>query len=131
MTGVMHACGHDLHMTSLVGVARYLAANKNLWSGTIVLVGQPAEERGTGAQRMLDDGLFTRFPKPDMALALHCDGTLETGKLGYKPGYSLANVDSVDVTMKGRGGHGAAPCPPRPFIVTSTLSTLASEYPVL
>lgn len=109
MTGVMHACGHDLHMTSLVGVARYLAANKNLWSGTIVLVGQPAEERGTGAQRMLDDGLFTRFPKPDMALALHCDGTLETGKLGYKPGYSLANVDSVDVTMKGRGGHGAAP----------------------
>jgi len=109
MTGVMHACGHDLHMTSLVGVARYLAANKNAWSGTIVLVGQPAEERGTGAQKMLDDGLFTRFPKPDMALALHCDGTLETGKIGYKPGYSLANVDSVDVTMKGRGGHGAAP----------------------
>jgi hippurate hydrolase len=105
----MHACGHDLHMTSLTGVAQYLASHKSEWSGTIVLVGQPAEERGEGARRMLEEGLFTRFPKPDLALALHCDGALETGKVGYRAGYTLANVDSVDITMRGRGGHGAAP----------------------
>jgi hippurate hydrolase len=108
-TGVMHACGHDLHMTNMVGVAQFLAGHKSDWSGTIVLVGQPAEERGEGARRMLDDGLFTRFPKPDMSVALHCDGELPTGKVGYRAGYALANVDSVDVIMHGRGGHGAAP----------------------
>jgi hippurate hydrolase len=108
-TGVMHACGHDIHMTNLVAVARYLATHKQAWSGTIMFIGQPAEERGEGARRMLEDGLFTRFPKPDMALALHVDATLETGKVGYRAGYSLANVDSVNVTMHGRGGHGAAP----------------------
>jgi hippurate hydrolase len=108
-TGVMHACGHDMHMTSLTGTAQYLAGHKADWSGTLVLVGQPAEERGEGARRMLEDGLFTRFPKPDMALALHCDGSLATGKVGYRAGYALANVDSVDVVMHGRGGHGAAP----------------------
>jgi hippurate hydrolase len=108
-TGVMHACGHDIHMTNLVAVARYLADHKQDWSGTVMLVGQPAEERGEGARRMLEDGLFSRFPKPDMALALHVDATLEAGKVGYRAGYSLANVDSVDVTMHGRGGHGAAP----------------------
>jgi amidohydrolase len=108
-TGVMHACGHDLHMTDLVGVAQYLASHKDQWSGTVMLVGQPAEERGAGARAMLADGLFERFPKPDMALALHVDATLETGKVGYRAGYSLANVDAVDITMHGRGGHGAAP----------------------
>jgi amidohydrolase len=108
-TGVMHACGHDIHMTNLVGVAQYLAGHKADWSGTIVLIGQPAEERGEGAQRMIDDGLFTKFPKPDMGVALHVDGTLETGRVGMRSGYTLANVDSVDVTMRGRGGHGAAP----------------------
>ncbi len=108
-TGVMHACGHDIHITNLVGVAQYLAANKPQWSGTVMLVGQPSEERGEGARRMLDDGLFKRFPKPDMAVALHVDGTLETGKVGLRSGYLLANVDSVNVTMHGRGGHGAAP----------------------
>jgi hippurate hydrolase len=108
-TGAMHACGHDIHITNLIGVAQFLAGHKSAWSGTIMLVGQPAEERGEGARRMLDDGLFTKFPKPDMALALHVDGTLETGKIGLKAGYSLANVDSVDITMHGRGGHGAAP----------------------
>jgi hippurate hydrolase len=108
-TGVMHACGHDLHITNLIAVARYLAGHKQDWSGTIMFIGQPAEERGEGARRMLDDGLFSRFPKPELALALHCDATLETGKVGYRAGYSLANVDSVDITMHGRGGHGAAP----------------------
>jgi hippurate hydrolase len=108
-TGVMHACGHDIHMTNLTGVAQFLGSHKSDWSGTLVLVGQPSEERGEGALRMLEDGLFTKFPRPDMALALHCDGALATGKIGVRPGYTLANVDSVNVTMHGRGGHGAAP----------------------
>ena len=107
--GVMHACGHDIHITNIIGVAQYLASHKSEWSGTVMLIGQPDEERGKGAERMLDDGLFTKFPKPDLALALHVDSTLETGKVGYRAGYTLANVDSVDVTMHGRGGHGAAP----------------------
>src|SRR5215469_604352 len=82
-TGVMHACGHDIHITSLVGVARYLIGHKDRWAGTIVFIGQPAEERGEGAKAMLDDGLFERFPRPDFALALHVDSTLATGKVGY------------------------------------------------
>ncbi|MBX3415779.1 MAG: amidohydrolase [Pirellulales bacterium] len=107
--GVMHACGHDIHMTNLIGVAQYLASHKDRWSGTVMFVCQPAEERGSGAKAMLDDGLFTRFPKPDFAVALHVDSTLGTGKIGIREGYTLANVDSVDVTMRGRGGHGAYP----------------------
>jgi hippurate hydrolase len=107
--GVMHACGHDVHMTNLVGVARYLAAHQDRWSGTLMLVGQPAEERGAGARAMLKDGLFERFPKPDFALALHVDAMLAAGHVGYRTGYSLANVDSVDITIHGKGGHGAYP----------------------
>lgn len=107
--GVMHACGHDAHMTNVIGVARYLAANKDKWRGTLMLIGQPAEEHGAGAKAMLDDGLFKRFPKPDFALALHVDTTLATGVVGCRPGYSMANVDSVDITVRGRGGHGATP----------------------
>lgn len=107
--GVMHACGHDIHITCLVGVARYLAANKDRWSGTVVLIGQPAEEKGEGAKLMLDAGLFERFPRPDYALALHVDPSLATGSVGYLAGYALANVDSVDITIRGRGGHGAFP----------------------
>ncbi len=107
--GVMHACGHDIHITSLIGVARYLAANKGAWQGTVVFIGQPAEEIGGGALAMLDDGLFKRFPRPDFGLALHVDARLAAGKIGYRAGYALANVDSVDITMKGKGGHGAYP----------------------
>ena len=107
--GVMHACGHDIHLTNLIGVAQYLAANKDRWSGTAMFIGQPAEERGAGAKAMLDDGLFQRFRKPDFAIALHVDANLEAGKIGYRAGYALANVDSVDITIKGRGGHGAYP----------------------
>lgn len=108
-TGVMHACGHDIHMTNLVATAQYLAANKDKWSGTLMVIGQPAEERGGGATAMLKDGLFKRFPKPDFALALHVSSDLATGKVGVRAGYAMANVDSVDITMKGRGGHGSAP----------------------
>jgi hippurate hydrolase len=107
--GVMHACGHDLHMTNLVGVARYLAAHRDQWSGTIVFIGQPAEELGKGAKAMLDDGLFARFPRPDFAIALHDAADSPTGQIGYHAGYSQANVDSVDIVIKGRGGHGAYP----------------------
>lgn len=107
--GVMHACGHDVHITCIIGVAQFFVSHRDQWAGTLMLIGQPAEERGRGADMMLDEGLFTRFPKPDYALALHVDSTLATGKIGYRGGYLLANVDSVDITMKGRGGHGAYP----------------------
>jgi hippurate hydrolase len=108
-TGVMHACGHDVHMTCWVGTARTLVALKDRWAGTLVFIGQPAEEIGVGARAMLDDGLFKRFPKPDYCLALHCDAQLPVGQIAYSEGLALANVDTVDVTVKGKGGHGAAP----------------------
>lgn len=107
--GVMHACGHDIHMTNLIGVARLMAAHKDRWAGRLVMIGQPAEEKGAGAKAMLDDGLFKRFPRPDYAIALHVDSFLETGKVGYRAGYALANVDSCDITVRGRGGHGSYP----------------------
>jgi hippurate hydrolase len=107
--GVMHACGHDVHITCLVGTARYLASHKDAWRGTVMFIGQPAEEIGAGALAMLDDGLFRRFPKPDFGLALHVDSTMAAGKVGYRAGFILASVDSVDITMRGKGGHGAYP----------------------
>ena len=107
--GAMHACGHDIHMTCLVGAASLLVQIKNQWKGTLLFIAQPAEEKGQGAQAMLGDGLFTRFPKPDYALALHVDSQLPTGVIGYRRGAAFANVDSVDVTIYGRGGHGAYP----------------------
>ncbi|MEM0986818.1 MAG: amidohydrolase [Pseudomonadota bacterium] len=108
-SGVMHACGHDVHMTSWVGTARALAADLDAWSGTLVMIIQPAEELGLGAQAMLDDGLFERFPKPDVNLALHVSASAPSGTVAYTAGYALANVDSVDITVKGVGGHGAYP----------------------
>jgi hippurate hydrolase len=106
---VMHACGHDIHMSTLVGTARALGKLKDAWHGTIIFIGQPAEETVGGAQAMLKDGLYTRWPKPDYALALHDNAEIETGKIGVTEGYASANGDSVDVTVHGIGGHGAYP----------------------
>jgi hippurate hydrolase len=106
---VMHACGHDVHMTNLIGVARYLAANRDRWSGTVVFLFQPAEELGAGAEAMLNDGLMARFPRPHFGIALHVAADVPAGKVNYRPGFALANVDSMDIVVKGRGGHGASP----------------------
>jgi amidohydrolase len=108
-TGIMHACGHDTHMTAWVGTARRLAAMKDQWSGTLVMILQPGEETSEGAKAMLEDGLYTRFPKPSHIVAFHDAAALPAGVIGYSQGYALANVDSVDITVKGVGGHGAYP----------------------
>ena len=107
--GVMHACGHDLHMTVFLGTAHMLAEFKNKWSGTVVLIGQPAEETVGGAQAMLKAGLYTKFPKPDYVLALHDSAAIPAGKVSWHAGPLLAGADSVDITVRGYGGHGAAP----------------------
>lgn len=107
--GVMHACGHDVHMTVFTGTATVLARAKDRWKGTLVFVGQPAEERGAGAEAMLADGLFTRFPRPDHAVALHVTGDLAVGQASLTPGAAFASVDSVDITVFGKGAHGATP----------------------
>ncbi|MCC6417414.1 MAG: amidohydrolase [Gemmataceae bacterium] len=107
--GVMHACGHDMHMTCWTGTARVLAGMKDRWQGTLVFIAQPAEEVGGGARRMLADGLFKRFPRPDYCLGLHCDGRHAHGHVSYAEGLLMANVDSVDILVRGKGGHGAAP----------------------
>lgn len=123
-TGVMHACAHDTHMTAWVGAARRLVAMRGEWSGTLVMIAQPAEEIGTGAKAMLDDGLYTRFPKPTHAIAFHNSATLPAGIIGYSVGPALANVDSVDLTVRGVGGHGAAPHTTRdPIVLASRIVT--------
>ncbi len=106
---VMHACGHDVHMSVWIGTARALAKLKSAWSGTIIFIGQPAEERSGGAKAMLKEGLFEKYPRPDYALALHVSPALEAGKVGYCPEYAMANVDMVTITVYGQGGHGAYP----------------------
>jgi hippurate hydrolase len=107
--GVMHACGHDVHMTNLLGVAGFLGSHREQWQGTILFIGQPAEERGAGARAMLDDKLFERFGKPDYALAMHVSPNLSSQQVGILPGYTMANVDSIDIEITGKGGHGAIP----------------------
>jgi hippurate hydrolase len=106
---VMHACGHDVHMASWIGTATILAKRKDLWKGTVVFIGQPAEERVRGAKAMLADGLYTRFPKPDFALGIHDHDSTPAGTVGVIPGFIMANSDSVDLTIYGTGGHGAYP----------------------
>lgn len=130
--GVMHACGHDTHMTSWIGIARRMAAMKASWSGTLVMIGQPAEEIGSGARAMLKDGLYSRFPKPSTVIAFHDSASLPAGTIGYVDGYVMANVDSVDVLVKGVGGHGAYPHLAKdPIVIAArivgTLQTLISR----
>jgi len=105
----MHACGHDIHMTVLLGTAEYLIQNKEKWSGNLILVLQPAEEVSGGARNMIKDGLFKKWPRPDFNLALHVSADIQAGKIGYLPGWAMANVDSVDILIRGIGGHGAYP----------------------
>ncbi len=119
---VMFACGHDIHVTTLIGTARMLAQLKNQWHGTLVLVGQPAEEVVDGARAMLADGMYERFPKPSFALALHDSADIEAGKVGVISGFALANATSVDVTFRGVGGHGAWPQKTKDPVV------MAAEY---
>ncbi len=106
---VMHACGHDIHMASFIGTARVLSKLKDQWHGTVVMIGQPAEERVLGARLMLRAGLFSKFPKPDKAVALHCSSDMAHGQIGIVEGYALANVDTVEIVVKGVGGHGSMP----------------------
>src|SRR6266581_5053356 len=106
---VMHACGHDAHMAAFIGTVRALQRLKDQWHGTILFVAQPAEELGTGARALLKDGLYDRFGKPDFALGYHDSAQMQTGHVGVTEGYTYANVDSVDITVRGVGGHGAYP----------------------
>jgi len=123
-TGVMHACGHDTHMAAFIGAAQQLAARKGEWQGTLVMILQPAEEIGLGAKAMLDDGLYTRFPKPEYVVAFHDAAQMPAGTIGYSPGYALANVDSVDITVPGVGGHGAYPHTAKdPIVLASAIVT--------
>ncbi len=123
---VMHACGHDIHMTVFIGMAKLLSQIKDLWKGTLVMVGQPAEESGGGARSMIAEGLFTRFPRPDYALALH-DAPFPAGMVSTCEGYILANVDSVDITVRGVGGHGGMPQDTKDPIVMASQLVLALQ----
>lgn len=124
---VMHACGHDMHMTCWIGAARALAASKDQWKGTLVFIAQPAEERGMGALAMIENGLFQRFPKPDVCLALHCDSSLAAGTFGFTSGPATASTDTVDIVVKGIGGHGAMPNLTKDPIVLASQIVLALQ----
>lgn len=124
---VMHACGHDIHMTSLLATAKILSELKSQWQGTLILLGQPSEESGDGARAMLKDNLYTRFPRPDFAIALHDKPELETGKIGYTPGYAMASATSIDIKMRGVGGHGSAPETTKDPVVAAAQFVLALQ----
>jgi amidohydrolase len=124
---VMHACGHDLHMASLLGTAAIMAHSKQSWHGTLMLIGQPAEETISGAKRMVDDGLFTRFPKPSVGVALHVGNNLPAGQVGITPGIYNTNADSLRITIYGKGGHGASPNATIDPIVIASKTILALQ----
>ena len=107
--GTMHSCGHDMHMTVWTGTARALVERKDDWNGTIIMIGQPAEEIGAGAAMMLKEGLFEKFPVPNYGIALHSSPTIPSGKVGFGKGYIMANTESVDIKVYGQGAHGASP----------------------
>ncbi|HUL75559.1 MAG TPA: amidohydrolase [Vicinamibacterales bacterium] len=125
--GVMHACGHDVHMTSFLGTARELVAMKDRWHGTLMMVAQPAEEIGMGADAMLRDRLYERVARPDYVLAFHDSADLEAGTIAYCPGFAMANIDAVDITIRGVGGHGAVPDHTKDPIVLAAETVLALQ----
>ncbi len=124
---IMHACGHDIHMAAFIGTARTLAKMKDQWKGTLLFVAQPAEEIGAGAKAMLADNLYGRFPKPDFALALHDNAALPAGTIGLAEGYALANVDTINITVRGIGGHGAYPHLTKDPVVVAAQTVLALQ----
>ena len=124
---VMHACGHDIHITNMLGTAKMLSQLKDQWRGTLVLIGQPAEETVDGARAILAGGLYSMIPKPDFAIALHDNADLEAGKVAYCPGFALANSTSVEITIRGLGGHGSAPQATKDPIVVAAQTILALQ----
>ncbi|HEV8587314.1 MAG TPA: amidohydrolase [Pyrinomonadaceae bacterium] len=124
---VMHACGHDIHITSLIGTATMLARLKDQWHGTLILIGQPAEETIDGAKAMLADGLYSKIPKPNYIIALHDSADLEAGKISYTPGWAMANSTSVEITIRGLGGHGSKPEATKDPIVVAAQVILALQ----
>jgi hippurate hydrolase len=122
--GTMHSCGHDMHMTSWLGTARAMVNMKKEWKGTLMLIGQPAEEIGAGAKMMLDEGLYQKFGVPDYGMGLHCSPTIEEGQVGFGKGYTMANTESVDIIVKGVGAHGASPHMSIDPVVTASMMVM-------